>query len=200
MRTKHLLTKTLLAIAGLCVGSTSAWAEGWSTVWSTDFSSAPSGMTYSVTSGSTNIDNGYLYYYQGGGSGDRALNTAFTNAAFNVDTNWKMEFDWSCVASNQNANNAVFATNNGTAFTISWAANGTTVTIKDSNDGECTSTLPHQGKYTSSNMISANMDSPSHFTITGVKGDGVYLTVTKSAVTIQRLPMQLPSMLRTEHG
>ncbi|MBR1505409.1 MAG: chitobiase/beta-hexosaminidase C-terminal domain-containing protein [Prevotella sp.] len=26
MRTKHLLTKTLLAIAGLCVGSTSAWA------------------------------------------------------------------------------------------------------------------------------------------------------------------------------
>jgi len=56
MRTKHLLTKTLLAIAGLCVGSTSAWAgttvydlktlagSGYTTAsWSTSYVSTTDG-------------------------------------------------------------------------------------------------------------------------------------------------------------
>lgn len=154
--------KTLLLVAaGLCVGTNSAWADDWSTVWSANFSSAPSGMTYSVTNGSTNIDNGYLSYHQGGGSGDRAIKTAFTDAAFSVDTNWKMEFDWNCSSSNQNSSNVAFATNNGTAFTITWANGSSTATVTDASATELTSTLPHLG------YNKGTCGGWSHITITG---------------------------------
>lgn len=89
---RQLQLKSILLAAALFVGA-NVWADDWTTVWTTDFSSAPSGMTYSVTNGSTEITNGYLSYHQGGKSGNRAINTAFTDSKFAVDTNWKMEFD-----------------------------------------------------------------------------------------------------------
>lgn len=39
--------------------NTAEQTSKWTTVWNADFSSAPSGMTYSVTNGSTNITSGY---------------------------------------------------------------------------------------------------------------------------------------------
>ena len=168
--------RVLLVAAGLCVGA-SAWADDWSSVWTADFSAAPSGMTYSVTSGSTNLDNGYLHYNQGGGSGNRAINTAFTATAFNVDTNWKMEFDWNCSASNSSASNVTFATNKGSAFTITWASYATTASITDANTNSLTTTLPTMG------TSRGSASSWAHFTIIGNTENGVYLTVTKDGTT-----------------
>lgn len=174
---KTKLFKSLLLAAGMLAGSASAWAQDWSTVWTADFSSAPSGMTYSVTNGSVDISSGVLFYHQGGGSGDRALNTAFTADAFKVDTNWKMEFDWGASSANKNASNVAFATNNGTVFTITWASYATTVSITDANSNTLTSTLPIDG-YNKSTMTNL-----SHFTITGDTENGIYLTVTNGGTT-----------------
>ena len=178
MKMKIFTSKFLLAAAALLVGgASSAWADDWSTVWTTDFSSAPSGMTYSVSNGSTNIDNAYLSYHQGGGSGDRAINTAFTDAAFNVDTNWKLEFDWNCSSSNKNSSNVVFATNNGTAFTITWAKKANEAVVTDAASTELSSTLPILG------YNKGTCDSWSHITITGNTDNGIYLTITNGATT-----------------
>ena len=177
MRTKHLLTKTLLAIAGLCVGSTSAWAEGWSTVWSTDFSSAPSGMTYSISAGSCNITNGYLWYKNDAGSGTRTQTATFTADAFKVSTNWKMEFDWNCGLSNGETSSVAFTTNNGTAFTISWGNNGTTATVSNAASTSLTTTLPPAGYNINS------ISSWSHIVVTGDTENGIYLTITNGATT-----------------
>ena len=167
---KNLLKSLLLTLMVLVGGS--AWADDWNTVWTTDFSSAPQGMTYSVSNGSVDISTGVLFYHQGGGSGNRAINTAFTDAAFNVDTNWQMEFDWGGSSANTNASNVAFATNSGTAFTITWEKYATTVTIKDANSTELTSTLPIDG-YNKTTMTNL-----SHFVITGDTEKGIYLTVT----------------------
>lgn len=170
--------KTLLLVAaGLLVGTNSAWADDWSTVWSANFSSAPSGMTYSVTSGSTNIDNGYLSYHQGGGSGDRAINTAFTDAAFSVDTNWKMEFDWNSSSANANSSNVTFATNNGNAFTLTWASYATVVVVTDATGKQLSNTLPILG------YNKGTCGSWSHITITGDTENGIYLTITNGETT-----------------
>ena len=157
--------------------NTAEQTASWSTVWTTDFSSAPSGMTYSVTSGSTNLTNGYLHYVQGGGSGNRAINTAFTDSKFAVDTNWKMDFDWNCSSGNTNASNVAFATNNGTVFTMTWASYATTVVVADAGSTELTNTLPCLGY----NKDACN--SWSHVTIIGVKDDGIYLTITNGTTT-----------------
>ena len=153
------------------------WADDWSTVWSADFASAPTGMTYSVTNGSTDISTGVLSYYQGGGSGDRALTTAFTADAFNVTTNWKMEFDWGASSSNKNGSSVVFATDQGTAFTITWASYGSTATITSSSSTELTTSLPIDG------YSKATPTKLSHMTITGDTENGIYLTVTYNETT-----------------
>ena len=176
MKKRFTFMKTLLVAVGLGMGA-SAWADDWSTVWTTDFSSAPSGMTYSVTNGSTNIDNTYLSYHQGGGSGDRAINTAFTDVAFSVDTNWKLEFDWNCSSANTNSSNVVFATNNGTAFTLTWASYASAVVVTNAAGTEINNTLPLLGY----NKITC--DSWSHITITGNTDNGIYLTITNGATT-----------------
>lgn len=176
---QKLLTKmkVLLVAAGLCVG-TSAWADDWSVVWTANFASAPSGITYSVTNGSTDITNGYLHYDQNGGSGNRAINTAFTAKAFNVETNWKLEFDWNCHASNQNYSNVDFATNEGKAFTITWANGSAIASITDASSNELTTKLPTLG---TTNRGTAT--SFSHITITGNTKNGIYLTVTNGSTT-----------------
>ena len=174
---KLLLTKSLLAAALLLGGTNAAMAEDWTTVWSADFSAAPSGMTYSVSNGAVNIDNGYLHYNQNGGSGNRAINTAFTADVFKVTTNWKMEFDWNCSASNQNQSNVVFATNKGTVFTITWEKGASTASIADANASSLTTTLPTMG------TTRGSATSFAHFTITGDTENGIYLTVTKGETT-----------------
>ena len=156
--------------------NTAEQTSKWSTVWTTDFSSAPAGMTYSVTNGSTNISNGYLELAQGG-NGDRTMNIAFTDTKFNVDTDWIMEFDWSCGLSNQNTSSGTFATDQGTAFVVSWGNNGTTATIKDAAENTLTSTLPPSGYNTST------MSKRARFTVKGVAGDGIYLTVSQEGTT-----------------
>lgn len=168
-------TITLLLLALLT--SVGAWAEDWSTVWSSDFASAPTGMTYSVSSGSTSITNGYLEYHQGGGSGDRALTTTFTDSKFAVATNWKMEFDWNSSSANRNPSNVVFSTDQGTAFTLTWASYATAVVVTDASAKELTTTLPILGynKSTCSDW--------SHFTITGDIETGIYLTITNGETT-----------------
>ena len=173
---KTYFLKTLFVAACLLVG-VNAWADDWTTIWEANFSTAPSGMTYSVTNGSVDISTGVLFYHQGGGSGDRAINTAFTADAFNVDTNWQMEFDWGASSANTNASNVVFATNKGTAFTITWAKYATTVTISDANGSDLTTTLPIDG------YNKATMTNLSHFTITGDTENGIYLTVTNGVTT-----------------
>ena len=174
---KKTTMKSLLLAGLLTVGVNGVWADDWSTVWQADFSSAPTGMTYSVTNGSVDISTGVLFYHQGGGSGNRAINTAFTDNAFKVDTNWKMEFDWGASSSNTNPSNVAFATNNGIAFTITWEKYATTVTITDANSNELTNTLPIDG-YNKSTMTNL-----SHFTITGDTENGIYLTVTNGTTT-----------------
>ena len=170
------LLKTLLVGLFAC-GAMSAWAQEWSTVWTADFSSAPSGMTYSVSNGSVDISTGVLFYHQGGGSGNRAINTAFTADAFGVDTNWQMEFDWGASSSNTNASNVAFATNNGVAFTITWDKYATAATITDGSNTELTTTLPIDG------YNKATMTNLSHFIITGDTENGIYLTVTNGETT-----------------
>jgi len=122
MKIKHLLTKTLLVAAGLCVGASNAWADTeWSTVWTADFASAPSGMTYSVTNGSTDISTGVLSLIQGGGSGNRAINIAFTDEAFTNNNCFSLEFDWGASASNQNTSTmTVLSDAVSPLLTISW--------------------------------------------------------------------------------
>ena len=156
----------------------------WSTVWSTDFSSAPSGITYTMTGGgaSVGIGDGYLLYKLTSASGARTMTTSFTDASFNVDTDWIMDFDWSCVYNSSNSN-VVFATNSGDVFKIEWNGSNATITDYAVSPNTLTSTLPHQGTYSSNNTIIANVTSPSHFAIRGVKDDGIYLTVTKGGVT-----------------
>ncbi len=110
------------------------------------------------------------------------MTNTFTDGAFNVSTDWILEFDWSCVYNTSNSN-VVFATNAGNVFKIEWE--GSNAVIKDyaETPNTLTSTLPHQGSYTSKNQIVANMDNPSHFTVLGVKDDGIYLTVKKGEET-----------------
>lgn len=156
--------------------NTAEQTSKWSTVWTTDFSSAPSGMTYSVTNGSCDIANGYISYHQGGGSGNRAINTAFTDAKFNVDSDWILEFDWNCSSSNQNASNVVFATNSGTAFSMEWANGASVVVVKDGGGTSICTTLPILG------YNIGTCTSWSHITINGVKDEGVYLTITNGSV------------------
>lgn len=169
--------KSLLVAAGLLVGTSGAWADDWSTVWKADFSSAPSGMTYSVSNGSVDISTGVLFYHQGGGSGDRAINTAFTADAFKVSSNWQMEFDWGASSANKNPSNVTFATNNGAAFTLTWASYATTAVITDANSTELANNLPIEG------YNKATMTNLSHFVITGDTENGIYLTVTNGGTT-----------------
>ena len=168
--------KLLLLIVLLLTGG-NALGQEWGTVWYTDFSSAPVGMTYSVSNGSVDISTGVLFYHQGGGSGNRAINTAFTDSKFNVDSNWMMEFDWGASSANTNSSNVTFATDKGTAFTITWEKYATAVTITDASSNELTTTLPIDG-YNKSTMTNL-----SHFTITGDKENGLYLTVTNGNTT-----------------
>ena len=156
--------------------NTAEQTSKWTTVWNADFSSAPAGMTYSVTNGSTSITNGYLELAQSG-NGDRGMNIAFTDTKFNVDTDWIMEFDWSCGLSNQNTSTGTFATDQGTAFIVSWGNNGTTATIKDASENTLTSILPPSGYNTST------MSKRARFTVKGVAGDGIYLTVSQEGTT-----------------
>ena len=155
---------------------TNVWAEDWSTVWSTDFSSAPSGMTYSCV-GSVNISNGYLNYQQNGGSGDRGMTAVFSDSKFNVNTNWKMEFDWNCGSSNTNPSFVSFATNKGTAFTLTWVKYASAVVVTDAAANEISNALPLLG------YKQGTCSSWSHFIITGDTDHGIYLTITNGSTT-----------------
>ncbi len=152
------------------ISSSSAETE-WQTVWSTDFSSEPSGISYSVTNGSVDISSGILYYHQGGGSGNRAINTTFDDTAFQVDTDWKLEFNWNASSANQNSSNVAFATSAGTAFTITWASYATVATVTDASDTELTAELAIAGYNKSS------MDADKTITIVGDADAGIYLTI-----------------------
>ncbi len=172
------LSKLFLVAILVCGGASNAWGDTeWSTVWSADFSSAPSGMTYSVTNGSVSISNGYIYYYQGGGTGNRAINTAFTADAFNVSTDWKMEFDWNCGSANTNSSYVTFATNQGSAFTMTWAKYASAVVVTDAASTEICTTLPLLG------YKQSTCSSWSHVTIIGDADAGIYLTITNGTTT-----------------
>ena len=156
--------------------NTAEQTASWSTAWTTDFSSAPSGMTYSCA-GACDITNGYLSYHQNSGSGDRSSSASFTDDAFNVSTSWIVDFDWNASSSNTNPSNVAFATNEGVVFSASWAAWASTATITDASDKSLTTALPILG-YNKSTMTSS-----SHFTIYGIPEDGIYLTVTSGNTT-----------------
>ena len=141
-------------------------------VWFTSFSVPPTGMTYSVTNGKDTIANDVLVYYQGGGSGDRAINTAFIDSKFQTDKNWVLEFEWGAESGNQNASYVKFATNNGEAFTITWAANASSATITDASGTNLTTSLPIDGY-----AKTYDVKKFSHFKIEGDKDNGIYLTV-----------------------
>lgn len=178
MNFKNLLKKSLLVGAALLAGTSGAWADDWTTVWATDFSSAPSGMTYSIQEGTCEISSGYLWYKQSG-TGNRSQTAVFTADAFKVNTNWKMEFDWNCGRSNANNSSVTFATNNGNAFTITWGKLNevTTATVTNAASTSLTTTLPTAGYNIS------NISTWSHITITGNTENGVYLTITNGVTT-----------------
>lgn len=158
--------------------NTAEQTASWSTIWNTDFSSAPSGMTYSISAGSCNINNGYLWYKNDAGSGNRTQTASFTDSKFNIDTNWIMEFDWNCGQSNGNASDVTFATNNGNAFTLGWKNNGNgQVTVTDASSTTLTTTLPVAGYNIGS------ISTWSHVVVKGDKDNGVYLTITNGATT-----------------
>lgn len=170
---------TLLALALVGGAQTMLASENteWQTVWQTDFSSAPTGITYSVANGSVNISSGFLDYTQSG-KGDRAINTGFTDNAFNVETNWKLEFDWGATCSNSNSSNVSFATNKGVAFTIEWGSYTSVATVKNASGIELTKSLTINGN---------RGDVPtefSHFTIIGDTEKGILLTVTYKGTTV----------------
>lgn len=155
------------------------------TVWETDFSSAPTGMTYSVVTSSgdevnnsIDISKGILYYRQGGGSGDRYMKTEFTGSEFAVtDNHWRMEFDWGASSANQSNSSVSFGTNEGIAFTIEWAKYAIVATIIDAKKNELVTNLPIDG------YNIPEMTVLSHFTIIGDKNNGIYLTVTYGGTT-----------------
>lgn len=158
--------------------NSSEQTESYTTIWNADFASIPSGMTYSISAGSCNITNGYLWYKNDVGSGDRTQTASFSDSKFNVDTDWIMEFDWNCGQSNQNTSNVTFATNSGNAFTLSWKNNGNgQVTVTDASATELTTTLPVAGYNISS------ISTWSHIVVTGNKTNGVYLTITNGNTT-----------------
>lgn len=143
-------------------------------VWSADFSEVPSGMTYSVSSGSTDISDGTLHYNQGGGSGNRAINTAFTDDKFKVENEWMMEFDMGFQSANTNPSTVTFATNSGNVFTCTWASYATSVAVTDALGNSVVDelpcdTYPKGGAYSISKI--------SHVTLHGIPGEGVYLTI-----------------------
>jgi len=153
----------------------------WSTVWATDFSSAPSGITYSLSgSGTNNINNGYLFYKDSDMKG-RNSTLSFTDAAFNVDTDWIMEFDWNCGRSNSNSSNVTFATNSGNAFTFTWGKLNTdlyvTVTDAAAEPNTLSTTVPTQG-YNIGSISTWN-----HVVVKGDKDNGIYLTITNGGTT-----------------
>lgn len=163
--------------------NTAEQTEKWSTVWSTDFSSAPTGITYTITNGGqVSISNGYLMYDQYSGSGGRTGTTTFTGSEFAVDTDWIMDFDWNCSGGNSQSGSGSFSTSNttkSTTFTLTYTTYGSIVTIKDADGKDITTTLPGL----SYNNRTAGMTASSHFTLRGVVDDGVYLTVTNGGVT-----------------
>ena len=150
--------------------------SSWATVWTADFSSAPTGMTYS-SNGSTDISAGYLNYQQAGGSGDRTINAAFTSDAFNVTTNWEMEFDWNCGSANTNTSYVTFATDKGNAFTLTWAKYAGSVIVTKADGTEISTTLPLLG------YKQTTCSSWSHITIKGISDEGIYLTISKNGTT-----------------
>ena len=155
----------------------------WSTVWSTDFSSAPSGLTYTISNGGqVSISNCYLMYDQYSGSGGRTGTTTFTGSEFSVDTDWILDFDWNCSGGNTEAGSGTFSTSNttgSTAFTLTYTTYGSKVTIKDAAGNNLTTTLPGLAYANRANGMTA----ASHFTLKGVVDDGIYLTVTNGGVT-----------------
>ena len=157
--------------------NTAEQTSKWSTVWTTDFSSVPSGVTYSINSGTMNIDNGYLLYYTPNQNQPRTTTLSFTDDAFNVNTDWVLEFDWNSGSSNTNGSNVVFATDQGTAFTMSWAQYATSVVVTNASSTELTNTLPCLG------YNKGTCNSWSHITINGDAANGIYLTITNNGTT-----------------
>ena len=159
--------------------NTAEQTSKWTTVWNADFSSAPAGITYSLSgSGTINIDNGYLFYKDSDMKG-RNSTLSFTDAAFNVDTDWIMEFDWNCGRSNSNNSSVTFATNNGNAFTFTWGKLNTDlyVTVTDAGSTTLSTAVPTAG-YNIGSISTWN-----HVVIKGDKVNGIYLTITNGGIT-----------------
>ena len=148
----------------------------WSTVWSTDFSSAPSGISYSHPNATVSITDGKLLFYNGSNS-DRTATVSFDDDAFEVATNWIMEYDWGASSPNTNSTTLNFVTDQGTAFSIAYDKYDGTATITSSTSTELTTTLPIN------NYPKAAPSTISHFKIEGVTDDGIYLTLTCGGVT-----------------
>jgi len=158
--------------------NTAEQTSDWSAVWSADFASTPSGLTYAAGGTTTlNISNGYLLYYTSGQNNDRSSTLSFTSSSLQVDTDWILEFDWNSGSANTNASNVAFATNNGTAFTMTWASYATTATVKDASSTTLTSTLPILG------YNKSTCSTWSHITIKGDADAGIYLTITNNGIT-----------------
>lgn len=155
---------------------TKAEISSWTTMWSTDFSSAPSGLNYTHPNGTVSINNGTLLFYNGS-NGDRTATISFDDDAFEVSTNWVMEFDWGASSPNTNSTNLNFTTDKGTAFSIAYDQYDGTATIKNTSAIELTSTLPIN------NYAKAAPSTISHFKIEGEKDAGIYLSVTCGGVT-----------------
>ena len=148
----------------------------WTTVWNTDFSSTPTGISYSHPNATVSITDGKLLFYNGSNS-DRTATVSFDDDAFEVATNWIMEYDWGASSPNTNSTTLNFVTDQGTAFSIAYDKYDGTATITSSTSTELTTTLPIN------NYPKAAPSTISHFKIEGVTDDGIYLTVTCGGVT-----------------
>lgn len=178
--------KMLAIVALLVAGSgTKAYSTIWDAVWSADFSSEPTGLTYTVQETTPNSptvswNSGVLLYFQGDGSGQRSVDLKFAEDVFKVEEPWRLEFDFGCSSGNKTGNadgtsTIDFVTSTGVAFTMTWEADAEKVGIRyNDSQSQFTSGFPNDG--TKKSTDAAKINNMSRFTIIGDE-TGVYLSI-----------------------
>ena len=197
MRIKQLLTKTLLAAAGLCVGA-SAWADITynTTLVDQDFSDVSSESTnWATGSGmalAQTLRSGSDYYYtmSFGNSGNAASTADYNLPSLSGYDAYQFSFLWglySCSASNRNSLFKIVGSSGDFATTGYIAGGSSSLTL---TCGETATSLDID-KYATGTRGNANRTTTLYkITVEGVStGDdaGIYLTITNEDESVTKL-------------
>ena len=121
MKIKHLLTKTLLVAAGLCLGAGNVWA-GVTTLVNIDYSTTTT-PAWKVVGGTGTITDGKWVHAQGGGGGNRSAYLDF-GVASSIDDNWTVEFDLALKPGSDRNDQQVAVTGANTTYANNTSATG----------------------------------------------------------------------------